>query len=79
MKLPNKIRNYINDYDFKITILKNKINICNYTKISYLDNDKISIKYQEGEIHIKGENLSASKLLNNEILITGKIKNIEMR
>ena len=60
-------------------ILKNKINISNYEKIEYLDNDKVIVKYEKGKINIKGEQLTVSKLLNQEILITGKIKEIEMR
>ena len=60
-------------------VLKDKVNICNYDSIGYLDNDLIIIKYSDGEIKIKGDNLVVSKLLNNEILISGVIKNIEMR
>ena len=60
-------------------VLKNKIDICNYESIGYLDNDLIIINYDSGEIKIKGENLVVSKLLGDEILISGNIKNIEMR
>ena len=77
--LTKKVRDYLLDEQFKMIILNNTINISNYDKIEYLDNDNIIIKYINGKINIKGENLTVSKLLNNEILISGSIKNIEMR
>lgn len=79
MNITKRIRDYLLDEQFKINIFKNKINICNYDSIGYLDYDLIIINYQEGQILIKGEKLVVSKLLNNEILISGTIKNIEMR
>lgn len=79
MKLVRKVRDYLLDEEFKINILKNKINICNYDSIGYFDNDLIIVNYIDGEIIVKGNNLVISKLLNNEMLISGVIKNIEMR
>ena len=79
MSLITRARNYLLDETFNMRVLKNKVNICNYETIGYLDNNLIIINYDEGEVKIKGENLVVSKLLNDEILISGKIKNIEMR
>ncbi len=79
MKLVRNVRNYLLDEEFNMRILKNKVNICNYDSIGYLDNDLIIINHTDGEIKIKGNNLVVSKLLNNEILISGNIKTIEMR
>lgn len=79
MKIIKKVRDYLLDDNFKINIFKNKINICNYESIGYFDNDLIIINYIDGEIVIKGNNLVISKLLNEEILISGLIKNVEMR
>ena len=78
MKLVKKVRDYLLDDEFKIIILKDRINISNYDKIDYLDEEKIIIK-SEKTIEIKGKNLTVSKLLNQEILISGNIKEIEMR
>lgn len=77
--LVKKVRDYLLDDEFKMIIIKNKINISNYEKIEYLDNDNIIVKYIDGKISIKGENLIVSKLLNDEILISGNIKTIETR
>jgi len=75
----NKLRNYINDNDFKINILKETINIVNYIDIILLEENRISIKYSDGIIVVKGEDLSVSKLLENEMIITGKFTNIEFK
>ena len=79
MKLVRKVRDYLLDDEFKMILLNNKINISNYEKIEYRDDDKVIVKYEKGKISIKGENITVSKLLNNEILITGSIKEIEMK
>ena len=79
MSIVRRARNYLLDEMFNMRVLKNKIDICNYETIGYLDNDLIIINYDSGEIKIKGENLVVSKLLDDEILISGDIKNIEMR
>ena len=79
MNLVRKVRDYLLDDEFKVILLNNKINISNYEKIEYLDNDKVIVKYENGKIGIKGENITVRKLLNNEILISGNIKEIEMK
>ena len=79
MGIVERTRNYLLDETFNMRILKNKIDICNYESIGYLDDNLIIVNYMDGEIKIKGENLVVSKLLNDEILISGKIKTIEMR
>ena len=79
MSLVRRARNYLLDEMFNMRVLKNKVDICNYESIGYLDDNLIIINYDDGEIKIKGENLVVSKLLNDEILISGKINNIEMR
>lgn len=79
MKLINNIRSFLLEDDFEIRIYKNKVNIVNYDSIGHFDSNKIMIYYRDGTIIIKGENLVVSKLLNDEILITGIIQNIELR
>ena len=79
MSIVKRARNYLLDEMFNMRVLKNKIDICNYESIGYLDNNLIMINYDSGEIKIKGENLVVSKLMNDEILISGDIKLIEMR
>lgn len=79
MNIINGIRSYVNDSDLKITILNNKINILNYKDIGHFDSDRIVVKIEDGEIVVKGKDLVVSKLMNEEILITGEFNNIEFR
>ncbi|MDD3453166.1 MAG: YabP/YqfC family sporulation protein [Bacilli bacterium] len=79
MKYLDKFREYILEQEFKIIILNNKINIVNYDKIDHFDFNKIIVRYMKERIIINGDNLVISKLLNDELLITGNIKTIELR
>ena len=79
MNIFDGIRSYINDSDLKITIINNKINIINYDDIGHFNSDKVVVKSKNNSFIIKGNNLVVSKLMNNEILITGDFKGIEFR
>ena len=79
MKLINGLRDYVYDNEFEIKVMKNKVNIVNYKEIGHFDSDKIIVNYLEGILIIKGNNLVVSKLMNDEILICGEIKALELR
>ena len=79
MNIIDGIRSYIMENDTKITIINNKINITNYIDIGHFDSNKIIVRKNNESIIINGNNLVVSKLLNDEILIEGKISNIEFR
>ncbi len=71
------LRTYILENEFKINILIGKIDIVNYIEIDHFDDTKVMVRYEKGLVIIKGENLTISKLLNDELLILGKIKSLE--
>ena len=73
------LRNYILEKDFRINYIKNKLNIVNYEVIDHFSDEKVIIRYSGGTVTIKGENLIISKLLEDEVLISGIIKNIELK
>lgn len=73
----NNLRNYINDSSWKINIYNGKVNIVNYLDVVSLEDNRISVKYEQGMIVVKGDRLSVNKMLENEMLITGNIKSIE--
>lgn len=79
MNVIDGIRSYVKENDFKITILNNKINIVNYKDIGHFDSDRIVVKNEDTDVIIKGNDLVVSKLMNDEILITGDFTNIEFR
>ena len=75
----SRLLEYIQDNAFRITYLNSRLNVVNYTKINYLEDHKISVSYREGILVIKGQDLRIQKLLDNEILVVGKIENIEFK
>ncbi len=79
MRIINSIRSYILEEEFKITIVHNKIDILNFTSIGTIDSNKVVIKYKNGIITIKGTDLVVSRLMNEELLISGNIKSLEFR
>ena len=72
----DELRSYILENEYKITVLPNKIDILNYQDIDHFDDSQIIVKFTNGKVNIQGENLTISKLLNDELLILGKIKTI---
>lgn len=77
--MQKSLRNYILENDFKINYINNKVDIVNYESIDHFDDNKIMIRYKEGVVVVKGNNLIISKMLDDEILISGKVKNIELQ
>lgn len=78
MKLFDRIDNYISEYKYKIIVCNNSVNIVNYTKIIEFTDNVIKVESKEGITTVKGCNLVITKMLSDEILITGKINSIEL-
>ena len=79
MNYKDKFRTYLKEDEFRITILKNKVNVVSHESIGHFDSNKVMIRYTDGTLIINGENLVVSKLLNDEVLVTGVIKSVELR
>ena len=78
MSMYQELRNYINDNGLKIIYTDRYLNIINYIKIIILENDKIEILISNRILKIKGNNLKLSRIMNSELLITGKIEELKM-
>ena len=76
LKFHNLIYNYINNKMFSILYKNNKLDIINYNKIIDFSDTKISISYLDSKYIITGTNLVISKMLEEEVLITGNIEGI---
>jgi len=74
----DRLTNYINDNTFRFTVYENTIHVINYKKILILEEDRISFLSKNQKIKIEGEGLILKKILNQEMLITGKIYKIEV-
>ena len=79
MKILDKINNYINEYEYKIIITDKYINIINYKEILDFNSTKISIRHDKGITNIIGTNLVVSKMVEDEILITGKFISVNLK
>ena len=74
----DRITNYINDNTFRFTVYENTIHVVNYKRILILEEDRISFQSTNQIIKVEGEGLILKKILNQEMLITGKIYKIEV-
>lgn len=72
------LNRYIKNDEFSINIWNNFINVNNFTDIVVLEENKVVITYYEKRIVIKGEKIIINKLLDNEILLSGKFSAIEL-
>ena len=73
-----KLRNYIDDNEFRVCIFKNSVNVINYCSIFAIEKSRVSLSYNDGTLIIKGNNLTLKKMLENELLVHGEIKSIEL-
>lgn len=71
--------NYISENEFRINIVTGKVDIVNYQTIDHFDDKRIIIEYDNGIIIVKGQNLIISKLLHDEVLISGEIEAVEFK
>jgi len=78
MRLKKSIERYLYDKEYKIIIKENYVNIINYDEIIDFNLNNISVKYQNKIISIEGHDLSISKMVEDEVLITGEINNIRI-
>lgn len=76
MKLVNIMGNYLNDNNCEIIIQKNKININNYQEILDFSPQKIIVRCEEKIYTIEGADLTIAKMIDNELLIIGDMKDI---
>ena len=78
MKLINKLDRYLEDKNYEIIIKENKVNIINFKEIIDFSVSKITLRCDNKIINIEGKNLIISKMLDDELLITGQIYNIRI-
>lgn len=74
----NRIRQYIKDEEFRLTIFSDRLYVVNYVEILSLSSDRISFLTDKFRIVIKGKDLTVNKLLDKEVLILGVILNVEV-
>ncbi len=76
MKLIRMLDDYVNEKKYSMIYKDNKLNIINYSKIIDFSSNLISIRHEDKVYHIEGKDLVISRMMDNEVLITGDISNI---
>ena len=78
MRLISKLDRYLEDKNYQIIIKENQVNIINFKEVIDFSTDKISLKCDNKIINIEGKNLIISKMLDEELQITGIIYNLRI-
>ena len=78
MRLISKLDRYLEDKTYEIIIKENSINIINFKEVIDFSVNKISLRCDNKIINIEGKNLTISKMLDEEVLITGIIFNVRI-
>lgn len=78
MRLINKLDRYLENNSYQIIIKDGSINIINLQEVIDFSTSKVSLKCDNKTINIEGKNLIISKMLDDEVLITGIIHNIRI-
>ena len=76
MHIKDNLINFLYDKEYFISIYNNYIHIFNYKELITLSNSLIILKLDKFNLEINGESLFITKMMPNEILIKGKIKNV---
>lgn len=79
MKILYKLNNFINENEYKIIITDSYINIINYEEIVDFNSTRISVRHNKGVTIVVGNDLVVSKMVEDEILITGKFTTINLK
>lgn len=79
MEIIDKIRGYLLPENLEIHLFQDCVHIVSFTSIGEISLEKIIVRHQNGMITIKGKNLALSKLMGDEVLIRGKVEQIEFR
>lgn len=77
MRLFSYMNQYLTDKGFRVSIDDRGINIINYTMIEDFSSNRVVVQYESGVITLIGTDLVISKMLDEELLIVGKLKSIE--
>lgn len=74
----NRVKDYIKDNEFRLTLFDDRVYVVNYIEIISLEEERISFLKAKGRVVIKGKNLSLNKMLDKEALVSGEVLTIEV-
>ncbi len=74
----SKVKDYILDQEFRITLFENRLLAVNFIKILSLEESRVSFLTNYGRVIVKGREFTLNRLLENEVLIGGIIEQVEV-
>ncbi len=75
--LTSKINKYLKENTYKINLVPNKIYINNYEDIITINDNRISIQFQDFTLNINGSDFKVQKMIDKEALFNGHIESME--
>lgn len=78
MIMLSKVKDYILDQEFRITLFENRLLAVNFIKILSLEESRVSFLTNYGRVIVKGREFTLNRLLENEVLIGGIIEQVEV-
>ena len=78
MRLISKLDRYLENKNYEIILKDSSVNIINFSEIIDFSMNKISVRCDKKIITIEGKNLIISKMLDDELLVTGNISNLRI-
>ena len=78
MRLISKLDRYLENKYYEIILKDSSVNIINFSEIIDFSMNKISIRCDNKIINVEGKNLIISKMLDDELLVTGNISNLRI-
>ncbi len=74
----SRVKDYILDDEFRLTLLEHRFVAVNFTKILSLEESRVSFLTSYGRVVVKGENFVLQRLLEDEVLVGGCVEGIEV-
>lgn len=72
------LERYLVDNSYSITIKNNSVHIINYLELEDFSSTRVVVRYESGKTILLGTDLVVSKMQEDELLIIGNIKTIEV-
>lgn len=76
MHMKDNLINFLYDREYFINMYEGFIHIFNYKELVSLNSNQIVLKMEKFKLEITGKDLFITRMLENEILIKGIVKNV---
>lgn len=74
----SRVKDYILDQEFRLTLLEQRFFAVNFSKILSLEESRVSFLTSYGRLVVKGKNFVLQRLLEDEVLVGGEVEGVEV-